>query len=51
VFTHNIISIVTWLPALGAILVFALFRKEQNDLIKKFATVWLALDFVASCSC
>ena len=47
-FTHNIISIVTWLPALGAILVFALFRKEQNDLIKKFATVWLALDFVAS---
>src|SRR6266852_4734711 len=48
VFTHNIISIVTWLPALGAILVFALFRKEQNDLIKKFATVWLALDFVAS---
>jgi NADH-quinone oxidoreductase subunit M len=48
VFTHNIISIVTWLPALGAILVFALFRKGQNDLIKKFATAWLALDFVAS---
>jgi NADH-quinone oxidoreductase subunit M len=48
VFTHNIISIITWLPALGAILVFALFRKGQNDLIKKFATAWLALDFVAS---
>src|SRR5882724_5038413 len=48
VFTNNILSIVTWLPALGAILVFALFRKEQNDLIKKFATVWLAVDFVAS---
>src|SRR5438045_533193 len=48
VFTHNIISIVTWLPALGAILIFALFRKGQNDLIKKFATVWLALDLVAS---
>jgi NADH-quinone oxidoreductase subunit M len=48
VFTHNIISIITWLPAVGAILVFALFRKEQNDLIKKFATVWLALDFGAS---
>ena len=47
-FTHNIISIVTWLPALGAILVFALFRKGQNDLIKKFATVWLGLDLVAS---
>jgi len=48
VFTHNIISIITWLPALGAILILALFRKEQNDLIKKFATVWLALDLVAS---
>jgi NADH-quinone oxidoreductase subunit M len=48
VLTHNIISIVTWLPAVGAILVFALFRKGQNDLIKKFATAWLALDFVAS---
>src|SRR5882724_2309380 len=48
VFTNNILSIVTWLPALGAILVFALFRKGQNDLIKKFATVWLAVDFVAS---
>jgi NADH-quinone oxidoreductase subunit M len=48
VFTHNILSIITWLPALGAILILALFRKEQNDLIRKFATVWLALDFVAS---
>ncbi|HVS80308.1 MAG TPA: NADH-quinone oxidoreductase subunit M [Pyrinomonadaceae bacterium] len=47
-FTHNILSIITWLPALGAILILALFRKEQNDLIKKFATVWLALDLVAS---
>ena len=47
-FTNNILSIVTWLPALGAILILGLFRKEQNDLIKKFATVWLALDFVAS---
>lgn len=47
-FTNNILSIITWLPALGAILIFALFRKEQNDMIKKFATVWLALDFIAS---
>ena len=46
--SHNILSIVTWLPALGAILILGLFKKEQNDLIKKFATVWLALDFVAS---
>jgi NADH-quinone oxidoreductase subunit M len=48
VFTHNLLSIITWLPALGAILILALFRKEQNDLIKKFATAWLALDFVIS---
>ncbi len=47
-FTNNIISIITWLPALGAILILALFRKEQNDLIKKFATVWLGLDLIAS---
>jgi NADH-quinone oxidoreductase subunit M len=48
VFTNNILSIVTWLPALGAILILGLFRKEQNDLIKKFATAWLVLDFIAS---
>ena len=47
-FTNNILSIVTWLPALGALLILGLFRKEQNDLIKKFATGWLVLDFIAS---
>ena len=46
--SHNLLSIITWLPALGAILILALFRNGQNDLIKKFATVWLGLDFVAS---
>ena len=48
VFTNNILSIVTWLPAVGAILILGLFRKEQTDLIKKFATGWLVLDFIAS---
>ena len=46
--SHNLLSIITWLPALGAILILGLFRTEQNDLIKKFATVWLVIDFVAS---
>ena len=46
--SHNLLSIITWLPALGAILILALFRNGQNDLIKKFATAWLGLDFVAS---
>jgi NADH-quinone oxidoreductase subunit M len=48
VFTNNILSIVTWLPALGAVFILALFRKEQSNWIKKFATAWLVLDFVAS---
>src|SRR5438876_5262447 len=48
VFTNNILSIITWLPVLGAILILGLFRKEQSDLIKKFATAWLALDFIVS---
>jgi len=30
VFTNNILSIVTWLPALGAILILALFRKDRT---------------------
>ncbi len=47
-FTNNIISIITWLPAMGAILVLALFKKDQDELIKKFATAWLALDFIVS---
>ena len=46
--TNNILSIITWLPVIGAILILALFKKEQSSLIKKFATVWLVLDFIAS---
>lgn len=47
-FTNNLLSIVTWLPAVGAILILGLFKKEQNQVIKKFATGWLVLDFVVS---
>ncbi|MCA1850397.1 MAG: Fe-S-binding domain-containing protein, partial [Acidobacteria bacterium] len=43
-----ILSIVTWLPTVGAIIILALFKKEQGNLIKKFATVWFGLAFVAS---
>lgn len=46
--THNILSIIVWLPALGGLLILGLFKKEQNDVIKKFATAWLVLDFIAS---
>jgi NADH-quinone oxidoreductase subunit M len=48
VLTNNLLSIITWLPAVGAILILGLFKKQQNEVIKKFATGWLALDFVIS---
>lgn len=43
-----ILSVVTWLPALGGILIIALFKKQQSTLIKRFATAWLGLDFIVS---
>src|SRR6266478_5652513 len=43
-----ILSFITWLPAVGAILILALMKKDQSSLIKKFATAWFAIDFVAS---
>src|SRR4029078_9378104 len=50
VFTNNILSIITWLPPLGAILILIIgaLLKGQSTWIKKFATAWLVLDFVAS---
>jgi NADH-quinone oxidoreductase subunit M len=44
----SILSIVTWLPVVGAIIVLALFKKDQANGIKKFATAWFGLAFVAS---
>ncbi len=43
-----ILSIITWLPAVGAIVILALMKKGQSNLIKQFATAWFALDFIAS---
>src|SRR6202165_1763336 len=43
-----ILSIVTWLPTLGALIILVLFKKDQSDQIKKFATGWLAFDFLVS---
>lgn len=45
---NNILSIITWLPVVGAIIILALMKKDQGNLIKKFATAWFALDFIAS---
>jgi NADH-quinone oxidoreductase subunit M len=43
-----ILSLITWLPAVGAILILAFMKKEQSNLIKRFATAWFALDFILS---
>ncbi len=43
-----ILSIVTWLPTVGAIIILALFKKTQASGIKKFATAWFGLAFLAS---
>jgi len=45
---NYILSFITWLPAVGAILILAMMKKDQSSLIKKFATAWFALDFIAS---
>src|SRR6266699_3869823 len=44
----HILSIITWLPVLGGIIIIAIFKKNQSSLIKKFATAWFALDFLGS---
>ncbi len=44
----HLLSIITWLPALGAALILVLFRKEQSKPIKQFATAWFGLAFVVS---
>src|ERR1041385_7129227 len=46
--TNYILSFITWLPALGAIIILAVMKKDQSSLIKRFATAWFALDFIAS---
>src|ERR671910_864535 len=43
-----ILSLITWLPAVGEILILAFMKKDQSNLIKKFATGWFVLDFIAS---
>ena len=44
----QLLSIITWLPTVGAIILLALFRKDQAGAIKKFATAWFGLAFIAS---
>ncbi|HEX8354120.1 MAG TPA: NADH-quinone oxidoreductase subunit M, partial [Pyrinomonadaceae bacterium] len=43
-----LLSIITWLPALGAVIVLFLFRNGQAGAVKRFVTAWFALDFLVS---
>ncbi|MFL6229495.1 MAG: NuoM family protein [Pyrinomonadaceae bacterium] len=43
-----LLSVVTWLPAVGAIIILAVFNKAQAGAIKKFATAWFGLVFLVS---
>lgn len=43
-----ILSVITWLPVVGGIIIIGLFKKQQSTLIKRFATAWLGLDFLIS---
>ena len=45
---NYILSLITWLPAVGAILILAFMKKDQPGLIKKFATAWFGIDFIIS---
>jgi len=45
---QNLLSIITWLPAVGAVIILAIFKKEQSGPIKKFATAWFGLAFIVS---
>src|SRR5438067_7284150 len=43
-----LLSVITWLPLIGTIIILALFKKEQGNLIKKFTTAWFGLTFLVS---
>ncbi|HJR09721.1 MAG TPA: NADH-quinone oxidoreductase subunit M [Pyrinomonadaceae bacterium] len=43
-----LLSIITWLPLVGALIVLFVFKKDNARAIKRFATVWFALVFIVS---
>ncbi len=43
-----LLSVITWLPLVGALVILFAFRKHQAGAIKKFATAWFGLAFLAS---
>ncbi|HZH31628.1 MAG TPA: NADH-quinone oxidoreductase subunit M [Pyrinomonadaceae bacterium] len=43
-----LLSVITWLPLLGALIILFVFRKENARAIKRFATAWFGLVFLVS---
>jgi NADH-quinone oxidoreductase subunit M len=43
-----LLSIITWLPLVGALIILFVFKKENARAIKRFATAWFGLVFVIS---
>ncbi len=43
-----LLSIITWLPAVGAALILLLFKKHQAEGVKRFATAWFGVVFLVS---
>ena len=43
-----LLSLITWLPAIGAAIILFVFKKDQTKAIKQFATAWFGLAFLVS---
>ncbi|HZH90147.1 MAG TPA: NADH-quinone oxidoreductase subunit M [Pyrinomonadaceae bacterium] len=43
-----LLSIITWLPLVGALIILFVFRKDNARAIKRFATAWFGLVFLVS---
>jgi NADH-quinone oxidoreductase subunit M len=43
-----LLSIITWLPLVGALIILFVFRKDNARAIKRFATAWFGLVFIVS---
>ncbi|HEX5708691.1 MAG TPA: NADH-quinone oxidoreductase subunit M [Pyrinomonadaceae bacterium] len=43
-----LLSVITWLPLVGALIILFVFKRHQSGAIKKFATAWFGLAFLVS---
>jgi hypothetical protein len=46
--SQHILSIITWLPVVGALLIIFLFNRENKQAIRLFANVWAIVSFLPS---